>query len=110
MTCIILIEYCCNVYIVYVVYMFMLCYLIILIPPLICSDVLLGTHGYEEDDGFMSWELEPNAEFESEKAEGRVSVQGRLRARSQFWLDNLDPSSCQGYCNSGISYPLYLFT
>ena len=41
----------------------------------------------------MPWELEPSAEFESGKAEGRVSVQGRLRSHSQFWLDNLDPSS-----------------
>ena len=55
--------------------------------------MLLGTHGYEESDGFMWWELEPNAEFESGKAEGWVSVQGRLRFHSQFWLDNVDPSS-----------------
>ena len=55
--------------------------------------MLLGTHGFEESDGFMSWELEPSADFELGKAEGRVSVQGRLRSHSQFWLDNLNPSS-----------------
>ena len=55
--------------------------------------MLPGIHGFEESGGVMSWELEPSAEFESGKAEGRVSVQGRLRSHSQFWLDNLDPSS-----------------
>ena len=42
----------------------------------------------------MPRELEPYAEFDSENSMDRISVQGKLRAHSQFWLEELEPSSC----------------
>ena len=91
----------------------MLYYIILFL--LFCVDALLDTHGYEESDGLMLWELKPYAEFESGKAEGWVSVQGRLRSHSQFWLYNLDPSSfvrkivTQGYRIPFIRFPDPIF-
>lgn len=53
----------------------------------------MGVDGGDEDCGVLPWELEPNAEFEPENAAGQISVQGRLRTHSKFWLEELEPSS-----------------
>ena len=45
------------------------------------------------DGSVMPRELEPFAEFDSENSMDRISVQGRLRTHSQFWLEELEPSS-----------------
>ena len=41
------------------------------------------------DGSVMPRELEQYAEFDSENSMDRISVQGRLRAHSQFWLEEL---------------------
>ena len=47
----------------------------------------------DENGGMMPGELEPIADFESENSMDQISVQGRLRAHSKFWLEELEPSS-----------------
>ena len=76
-----------------------------------CLDDLLCVDGYAGDGGYMSEEFEPSAEFESENSMGQISVQGRLKTHSAFWLEELEPSSfvkeivTQGYRIPFIQLP-----
>ena len=60
---------------------------------LYCLDDLLCVDGHDKNGGIILGEFEPNAKFDSKSAVGQISVQGRLRTHSKFWLEELEPSS-----------------